>query len=141
MGVSVIDDKIYLFGGDTGRITEKYVDTINVFDTKTNGITTSSVTLPFACECIGAASTGGNIIYLFGGGDSSKRIHEFVVHELPLEEGKLCIDTNSSDNIFNIITTNEIEMKIGVKSIYIGGTEEYNIVDAYLHKEGKWTSV
>lgn len=59
-----IGSKIYIFGGFTSDA--ETVDTISVFDTETNTISSLSVTLPEGLYHIGSAVVGTNI-YLFGG--------------------------------------------------------------------------
>ena len=62
MGAGCVETKICLFGGYGGA----YLDTINIFDTENNTITTSNIKLPTACYSMGVGSVGTKI-YLFGG--------------------------------------------------------------------------
>ena len=69
MGCVAVGTKIYLFGGTdtTSPTSSKYIfNTIYVFDTDTNSLTTLTNTLPFACYEM-TCSLVGNKIYLFGG--------------------------------------------------------------------------
>jgi N-acetylneuraminic acid mutarotase len=66
IGCSVVGTKIYLFGGQYSTSSSGYLNTINVFDTETNTITTLDTTLPdntsdMVCGVIGTK------IYLIGG--------------------------------------------------------------------------
>ena len=72
IAAAAVGTKIYLFGGvywSSGRV---YRNTIYVFNTESNTITTLSVTLPTSASDIAAAAVGTKI-YLFGGqsGNSS----------------------------------------------------------------------
>ena len=91
-----INDKIYLFGGhntDTSAgIYGTYLDSINVFDTTNNTISTLSVRLPIKMMNIGVAALGTKI-YLFGGSSANEyhnTIYEFdtltnVIKKLDIE--------------------------------------------------------
>lgn len=73
MGSAVIDTKVYLFGG----YTTSYVNTIQMFDTKTSIRTTLSVTLPEKLG-FGGASSMGEKIYLFPKYSSSMYVFDTV---------------------------------------------------------------
>ena len=91
-----VNDKIYLFGGhntDTSAgIYGTYLDSINVFDTTNNTISTLSVRLPVKMMNIGVAALGTKI-YLFGGSSANEyhnTIYEFdtltnVIKKLDIE--------------------------------------------------------
>jgi hypothetical protein len=64
---ATIGTKVYLFGG---AATYEYLNTINVFDTETETITTLDTTLPdTACQM--ASAIVGTKVYLFGGSGGS----------------------------------------------------------------------
>lgn len=64
---AIVGNKIYLFGGHKGTNgSSGYLNTINVFDTETETISTLSATLPTAA-CAIASTVIGNKVYLFGG--------------------------------------------------------------------------
>ena len=76
-----VNDKIYLFGGhntDTSAgIYGTYLDSINVFDTTNNTISTLSVRLPAKMMNIGVAALGTKI-YLFGGSSANYEYHNTI---------------------------------------------------------------
>ena len=80
MGVGKIGNKIYLFGGYAS--TGKPINTITVFDTETEIVTTLSATLPSVLHNMGVGVIG-NEIYLFGGtslsGTNSVKLKTIVV--------------------------------------------------------------
>ena len=67
IGVASVSTKIYLFGGNKASSAGDRLNTIQVFDTTNNTISTLSTTLPTAADGIGVASVSTKI-YLFGGG-------------------------------------------------------------------------
>ena len=67
IGVASVSTKIYLFGGNKASSADDRLNTIQVFDTTNNTISTLSTTLPTAADGIGVASVSTKI-YLFGGG-------------------------------------------------------------------------
>ena len=78
IGSGVVGTKIYLFGGNSSGA---YLDTINVFDTETNTISTlSSVTLPTAASNI-ACGVVGTKCYLFGGNSNNGRLNTIRVFD------------------------------------------------------------
>lgn len=76
-----INDKIYLFGGhntDTSAgIYGTFLDSINVFDTTNNTISTLDVRLPVKMMNIGVAALGTKI-YLFGGSSANYKYHNTI---------------------------------------------------------------
>ena len=75
-----IGNKVYLFGGRyTSTSTTKYVNTVSLFDAKTNTINTIA-TLPTALHGIGTALVGTKI-YLFGGSDGSGAVDTIAVFD------------------------------------------------------------
>ena len=67
IGVASVSTKIYLFGGNKASSAGDRLNTIQVFDTTNNTISTLSTTLSTAADGIGVASVSTKI-YLFGGG-------------------------------------------------------------------------
>ena len=76
-----INDKIYLFGGhNIDKSTSVYgtfLDSINVFDTTNNTISTLDVKLPIGMLRIGVAAMGTKI-YLFGGMSDKNETHNTI---------------------------------------------------------------
>lgn len=121
MGCAKVGTKIYLFGGQSAS--SVYLDTINVFDTEIQTITTLETTLPIACSNIACASVGSKI-YLFGGynGDSLDTISVF--------------DTETQ--IITILSTilptacNSIYCaSIGNKVYLLGGSNSLNTINVF----------
>jgi N-acetylneuraminic acid mutarotase len=63
---AVVGDKIYLFGGRLDSTVLNEVDSIYMFDTKTNSIKMLNTKMPTAIELTSAAAVGDKI-YIFGG--------------------------------------------------------------------------
>ena len=134
---AAVGTKIYLFGG----YGVSYLNTINVFDTVTNGITTLSTTLPTATNFMACAAVGTKI-YLFGGDGSSRlnTINRFNV-SLALDSGNILITPNML-NVFNLIYSADTQVQIGVLNVYKGDSNnEAGLVDAYLHNGTDWVNV
>ena len=76
MGIAAVGTKIYLFGGHYWNSSNSsvYLDTIQVFDTTNNTISTLSTKLPTPTTDMGAAAAGTKI-YLFGGENWSGSKH------------------------------------------------------------------
>lgn len=76
-----VNDKIYLFGGHntdtTPGIYGTYLDSINVFDTTNNTISTLDVKLPVKMMNIGIAAMDTKI-YLFGGSSANYEYHNTI---------------------------------------------------------------
>jgi N-acetylneuraminic acid mutarotase len=81
---AAIGSKIYLFGGALPPASYpgfmRPLNTINVFDTNTNTISTLDVVLPTAVLGIASAAIGSKI-YLFGGSDSSNMVSTINVFD------------------------------------------------------------
>ena len=76
IGIAAVGTKIYLFGGHYWNSSNSsvYLDTIQVFDTTNNTISTLSTKLPTPTTNMGAAAAGTKI-YLFGGENWSGSKH------------------------------------------------------------------
>lgn len=87
MGCASVGTKIYLFGGKYYTGSWYYVNTINVFDTETNTITTLSTTTStstnkyYSMGCV----ANGTKIYLFGGSNQSSIINTINVFDTETE--------------------------------------------------------
>jgi hypothetical protein len=126
-----------LFGGNTGG---SRLNTINVFDTETNTITTLNVTLPTGTYSVGSAVIG-MAIYLFGGAGVLNTIHKFTA-VFPLQSGLLHIQSTTAENLFTMIDTGNITVQMGVKEAYIGNSDGYaEKVEAALYRNGGWTNI
>jgi N-acetylneuraminic acid mutarotase len=135
---AAIGTKIYLFGGKVG---DPIYNTINVFDTETETIETLETVLPAATYAI-ACYTEGTQIYLFGGGaGNNSAINIFTLtHELA--QGNIEIETSPVKNKFNLINTDNAQIEIGVKNVYIGNeNNEAEVVEAYLHNGTEWVQI
>ena len=110
IAAGAVGTKIYLFGGHTssGR-----VNTINVFDTTTNTISTLGATLPTAAWDIAAGAVGTKI-YLFGGITSS-------------QTSGFLNKINVFDTTTNTISTLSVTLPYGMNGIVAGavGTKIY----------------
>lgn len=136
--VGVIGSKMYLIGGSQNVIYE--------FDTKTETFTalTTILTSKLVQHGIGVV---GSKIYIFGGGSSgasstfTNTVHEFAI-ELSLEAGKLLIQSNLTDNIFNILNGDATAVEIGVDGVYLGNSNnEGELVDSFLYQNEAWTQI
>lgn len=77
MASAAVGKKIYLFGGTNGT---DYYDTINVFDTETETLTTLSATLPAFIANACAAAVGSKI-YIIGGYDGTNYYNEISMFD------------------------------------------------------------
>ena len=137
---AVIGTKVYLFGGYYWNSGNFYYDTINVFDTETNTISTLDTTIPTAAYLMASAVVGANV-YLFGGrGASNVRlgaINRFSV-SFALAQNTLLIEASLTENILNLLSS----VEIGVKNVYKGNADGVGeMVAAALYKDGAWTEI
>lgn len=146
MGCGIIGEKIYLFGGYCEGGSKPRLDTINVFDTESESVTTLPITIPTECYSMASAVVGMSI-YLFGGTTYQSNawvyldtINEFSV-TFELETSKLLIQTSQTENIFNVVN-GEQTIEIGVRNIYIGNSDGYGeTVDSYLYQNEEWSQI
>ena len=129
IGVASVSTKIYLFGGNKASSDGDRLNTIQVFDTTNNTISTLSTTLPTAAEDIGVASVGDKV-YLFGGRSGSSKYLNTI---------------NIFDTANNTITTLPITLptaavSIGVASVgnkiylfggYSGSSKYLNTINVF----------
>jgi hypothetical protein len=133
---AVVGTKVYLFGGRK----KSDLNTINVFNTESNTITTLSTTLPNEANGIASAVVGTKV-YLFGGSTSGSLILDtinvfFALTELPTNN--MLIETSTTENTFNLLPN----MLVGVRSVYIGNADGYaERAEAYLHNGTEWVAV
>ena len=140
IATGVVGTKIYLFGG---HINYNRLNTINVFDTTTNTITTLSTTLPTKAGGI-ASGVVGTKIYLFGGDSDSGQLNTIncYIVSLPLTSNNLLLQQSLTDNLFNLINNESITLSTGVKAVYKGNSNnEGELVEALLYKNNAWTNI
>ena len=142
---AIIGTKIYLFGGEYYSSGYRYLNTINVFDTENNMVTTLDITIPTALHDI-ASAVIGTTVYLFGGSGSGQTsyvntINKFIV-QLPLPTNKLLIETAIGKNLVKLISGEYNSMKIGINNVYIGNANGYaEKVPAAIYTDGAWTEI
>ena len=136
IGLWRIGSKIYLFGGERGSM----LNTVLMFDITTEKIVTLEATLPQADAKIGCYADGTKI-YLFGGDDYRESFNVFTLtHQL--NNGDIEIETDLLKNRFNIINTDNAQVEIGVRSVYVGNeSNEAECVDAFLYINGEWVQI
>lgn len=136
----VIGTKVYLLGGGYLSGSWYRLNTINVFDTETEAITTLDTTLLTADYNMGTV-TIGNKIYLFGGDSDRNSIKVFTLtHELA--QGDVEIQSGFLNNKFNLINTDNARVEIGVENVFVGNeNNEAEVVEAYLHNGIDWAVI
>lgn len=99
--------------------------------------------LPTAAYSIGVGVVGTKI-YLFGGrrsGGKLNTINCFIV-SLPLTNNTLLIQESLTDNLFKLIVSDNINVGIGVISVYKGNSNNQGeLVEALIYKNGAWVSI
>ena len=141
---AVVGTKIYLFGGKcSGNTVWSSLDSINVFDTTNNTITTLDTRLPKSTYGI-ALGVIGNKIYLIGGrGESLNTGYELKTVDifnvsLPLSTNTLLIETDIGKNLVNVFPS----IQIGIKGVYLGNADGYaEKVPTALYTNGAWTEI
>lgn len=146
MGYGLIGEKIYLFGGYCEGGSSTRLDTINVFDTESESVTTLPITIPTKCYYMGSAVVGMSI-YLFGGKNyqSNTDVNSEIIYEFTqmfiLERLKLLVQSSRTENLFNILN-GDTTIETGVKAVYIGNSDGYGeLVDSYLYQNEAWTQI
>ena len=147
MACANVGTKIYLFGGYNGGDgydpQSGYLNTINIFDTETEIITTSPTKLREKSTSMACAAAGTKI-YLLGGDTSGSQLDTinifYKAHEL--KQGNIKIQNGSLTNKFNLINTKNTQIKIGVEKVYIGNTNnEAEMCEAYMHNGTDWVLI
>ena len=138
---ALIDNRIYLFGGiqNNKSSPDNYLDTIYMFDTNTDTVTTLGTKLPKATAwssfCI-----FGTKVYLFGGAnDAGTDINVFeTATRFHLDENKALVVTSPTTNLFNLLPN----VIVGADLAYIGNANnEAEKVEAYIYKDDEWTLI
>ena len=132
IGAAAVGTKIYLFGGHQygtnadGTVGTIYNNIIYIYDTETDTITTSSITIPNAMSGIGAVTVGTKI-YLFGGSDDgSDKGKAIYIYDTEID----AIITSSTELPVSLSYIGTAA--IGTKIYLFGGSipgEEYRAVD------------
>ena len=148
MGTAAVGTKIYLFGGTSwsGNRQQK-LNTINVFDTTNNTISTLSTKLPTAADAIGTSAVGTRI-YLFGGyyfNSSYSRVYLNTVNiffsRIYLSSNSILITESQQENIFNLLSS-PTQVEISVKNVYRGDSSNIaQLNNAYLYNGTNWVNV
>lgn len=141
-----IDTTIYLFGGENTSM--EGIDTIMTFDSKTESLVVEDLFLPKALHSMRAILYGTKI-YLFGGsGGTNLRDNNYNVYVLETKpkafdkQGTLGIITTENENIFLLINTESASVSMGVRKVFTVNVDgELESVEAYLYKDGAWTTI
>ena len=139
MGAAAVGTKIYLFGG----VGSSYLNTIQVFDTTNDTLSTLSTTLPTTLVEMGAAAVGTKI-YLFGGRNPDawrNTINLFAPRSIYLDPNSILITEGQQENIFNLLSS-PTQVEISVKNVYRGNSSNVAALnDAYLYNGTNWVNV
>lgn len=132
--------KIYVFGGE-GNSTYSH---ISCFDSKTKTAKQLSWSLPEPASGICCASDGATIYLLGGNYKPAKKIYRFTNADLiPLvAENELQVVVSESDNIFSLIRSNGVDIKVGTNGAYKGNAESVGeYVESAVYHDGAWVTI
>lgn len=133
---AVVGTSIYIFGG---RGTNA-VNNIAKFDTKTETVTTLSMTLPATAYRITTAVMGEKV-YLLGGMRSNSSATNSIlrfVNDIALSKTDMAITAGTLDKAVKLAD----DVTMGIGTVYSG--DEYGIgekAEAYIYKNGAWTLI
>lgn len=126
MAAAAVGTKVYLFGGRKDYSSSGFYDTIYVFDTETETITTLPAKLPIAAGAL-ATATVGNKIYLFGGFISGGFTYSGI--------NVFDVDTETVTSLTTPLPTylsNSTAAMIGTKIYLFGGVEGVDYYDGII---------
>ena len=135
---------IYIIGGSSGDAPNGYSSTVlkRYYRLDTEAKTFESFSCGDArCYPNNICQVGNDIYYSMYSWGST--IHKFSIAS-SLSHNELMIQTTLFDHNFNVINTNDALCNIGIKSVYIGNSENLaEEVDAYLYDETsqKWKTL
>ena len=136
---SVINSKIYILCG------ESYGNKIRCFDPETETITTLGVAFPDDVSMARAATVGEDT-YMLGGkvnGTVTDAIYYFGAgHSVLVNEGELYVATANSNNSFDLIKTDLLNVSVGASGVYKGNARGIGeSVEACIYKNNQWQSI
>lgn len=135
MGCSVVNNKIYLFGG------EGTTNHILCVDPEAGTVIKLGISMPGNHTELTAVAKD-DVIYVLGLGN--QHIYKFYTPfiDIAVNNNVMHICSDPLADLVTIINTDNISIDIGVSEIYKGNSDNIGeLVEAYLYKNGAWTLI
>jgi hypothetical protein len=135
MGCSVVNNKIYLFGGDS------VANHILCVDPEAGTVIKLGVSMPDNHTELTAVAKD-DVIYVLGLGN--QRVYKFYAPlvDIVVNNNIMHICSDPLADLVTIINTDNISIDIGVSDIYKGNSDNIGKkVEAYLYKNDEWTLI